>query len=138
MRFRIALPVLLAVTMAGCYHATIETGRTPGPTVVRQDWAMSFVVGLIPPPLVNVAQQCPNGVARVETMHSFLNGLVAAVTFSIVTPITIIVTCASGEEDANSVNARSTSAEDIEKAMAEAVERNRTSGKPIYINVPAI
>jgi hypothetical protein len=36
------------------------------------------------------------------------------------------------------VNARSTSAEDIEKAMAEAVERNRTSGKPIYINVPAI
>src|SRR5690606_15740127 len=51
--------------------------------------------GLIPPPAVNTASTCPNGVAKVETQHSFLNSLVGMITFGIVTPIQITVTCAS-------------------------------------------
>ena len=84
-----------AMSTTACYHAVIETGRPASSEVIDQPWAMSFVYGLVPPPAVNTASRCPNGVAKVETQHSFLNGLVAAVTFGIVTPIQITVTCAS-------------------------------------------
>jgi hypothetical protein len=38
---------------------------------------------------------CGNGVSRVETQHSFLNGLVGVFTLSIYTPMSITVTCAA-------------------------------------------
>lgn len=95
-RTRVAALVGAICLVSGCYHAIIETGRPAGSTVIDKPWAMSFVYGLVPPPVENVSSQCPSGVARVETQHSFLNGLVAAVTFGIVTPIRITVTCASG------------------------------------------
>jgi hypothetical protein len=82
--------------VSGCYHAIIETGRPAGSTVIDKPWAMSFIYGLVPPPVENVSSQCPAGVARVETQHSFLNGLVGAITFGIVTPMRLTVTCASG------------------------------------------
>jgi hypothetical protein len=94
-RLAAAALALFATSTTACYHAVIETGRPESATVINQPWAMSFVYGLVPPPAVNTASTCPNGVARVDTQHSFLNGLVAAVTFGIVTPMTITVTCAS-------------------------------------------
>lgn len=87
---------LAAVTSTACYHAVIDTGRPATGQVINQPWAMSFVYGLIPPPEVNTASTCPGGVAKVETQHSFLNGLVAMLTFGLVTPIQITVTCAGG------------------------------------------
>lgn len=88
--------VLAAFALTGCYHAVIETGRPAGSEVITQKWANSFIYGLVPPAVVNTASRCPNGVAKVETQHSFLNGLVAAITWGIYTPIQIDVTCASG------------------------------------------
>lgn len=87
------------VALMGCYHATIETGLPSGQEKISQPWAMSFIYGLIPPPTVQVASRCPNGVAKVETQLSFLNGLVSAITFGIVTPMQIDVTCASASRD---------------------------------------
>lgn len=92
-KLSIASVALLAT--AACWHATIETGLPAGNETIENAWAMSFVYGLIPPATVSTAARCRSGVARVETQHSFLNGLVAAVTFSIVTPMTIKVTCAA-------------------------------------------
>lgn len=86
---------LFALTSSACYHAIVETGRPASTEVINQPWAMSFVAGLIPPPAVNTASTCPNGVAKVETQHSFLNSLVAIVTVSIITPMQITITCAS-------------------------------------------
>ncbi|NNK65052.1 MAG: hypothetical protein HKO98_17750, partial [Gemmatimonadetes bacterium] len=52
----------------------------------------------------------------VETQHSFLNGLVAGLTFGIFTPMTITVTCGAGEEqDLQEV----TTAEEMEKALED-------------------
>ena len=51
------------------------TGRPLGTTTIEQPRALSFVYGLVPPPTVETASKCPSGVAQVETMHSFLNGL---------------------------------------------------------------
>jgi hypothetical protein len=42
-----------------------------------------------------VSEQCPNGVQKVETEVSFVNGLVGALTWSLYTPIHAKVTCAA-------------------------------------------
>jgi hypothetical protein len=94
-RVRSLFSVVGAVmVLGGCYHAVIETGLAPSPTVIDQPWAMGFVAGLVPPSPVQAMQRCPKGVSKVETEHSFLNALVGGITFSIVTPMHIKVTCA--------------------------------------------
>ena len=40
-------------------------------------------------------ETCTDGVSKVETQHSFLNGLVGGLTLGIYTPIDITVTCAA-------------------------------------------
>jgi hypothetical protein len=88
--------VVAVMASAGCYHATIETGRPESGQRIELPWATGFIGGLVPPQTVETAQRCPNGVARVETYHSFLNMLATWLTFSIYSPMTIEVTCASG------------------------------------------
>lgn len=88
-----------ALLFTGCYHATIETGRAPSPQQIDIPWANSFVYGLVPPATVDAEAECASGVARVETQHSFLNGLVQLLTWGIYTPMHITVTCASAEEE---------------------------------------
>lgn len=84
-----------AVLMMGCFHTTIETGAAPSANVIEQPWAPSFVYGLVPPATVETQAKCgTKGVSKVETQISFLNGLVAGLTFSLFTPMTIKVTCA--------------------------------------------
>jgi hypothetical protein len=92
----LAAVAALAVVASGCYHATVDTGRAPSGVVVENQWAHSFIGGLVPPSTVNVAQDCPQGVSRVETQLSFLNGLIGGLTWGIYTPMTIRVTCAAG------------------------------------------
>ena len=95
MRKNVAALLALAVLSQACYHATIDTGRAPGPVVIDEPWAKSFVYGLVPPDPVSTMQKCPNGVAKVETEHSFLNALVGGLTWGIFTPMHITVTCAA-------------------------------------------
>lgn len=80
---------------------------------------MSFVAGLIPPPVVQTASACPNGVAKVETQHSFLNSLVAIVTFSIITPMQITVTCAGS----GSVGSAAADMAPTVKAVGQTIEQ---------------
>jgi hypothetical protein len=90
---------------------------------------MSFVYGLVPPPVENVAQQCTNGVSRVETQHSFLNGLVAALSAGIVTPLQIDVICAAagGNDDLARVHVPGNPRE----ALLQAIAISRATGKPV-------
>jgi Bor protein len=92
----LASPILAGLAAAACFHATVVTGASPGTQVINKPWASSFIFGLVPPKTVEAASECPNGVATVETQHSFLNSLVAFLTLDIYTPMTITVTCASG------------------------------------------
>jgi hypothetical protein len=87
--------VLGAAMLTGCYHVTVISGTSPSPTVVDKPWQHSFIYGIVPPPEINVKEQCPNGVQKVETEASFLNGLVAVITSSIYTPIHARITCAA-------------------------------------------
>jgi hypothetical protein len=89
----IALSVAAAPLVA-CYHATIETGLTPSTEVLEQSFAASWIYGLVPPKTVATSSRCPDGVAKVETQHTFVNQLVGLLTLGIYTPMHIRVTCA--------------------------------------------
>lgn len=101
--FGVALAVL---ALAGCYHATVETGATPSQQSIRKGFASSWVYGLVPPSTVATQERCPDGVARVETQLSFVNQLVSLLTLGIYTPMQIDVTCAAGPAAASEATER--------------------------------
>src|SRR5689334_23380090 len=88
--------VIGACLLSACYHQIVQTGRTPGTTVVERPWTATWLWGLVPADEVSVVAQCPNGVATIETQQSFANGLVGLITLGIYTPQEVRVTCASG------------------------------------------
>jgi hypothetical protein len=96
MRRYLSAAAAIVVLCSGCYHVTVITGAPASPTVIDKPWQNSFVYGIVPPPELNTKDQCTQGVAKVETERSFVNGLVSVLTWSIYTPIHAMVTCASG------------------------------------------
>lgn len=141
MKRLLTLGVVLLVSSVGCYHATVDTGRTPSTMVVSQPFASAWIYGLVPPKTVELAQKCPNGVARVETQLSFVNQLVGFITFGIYTPMSITVTCAeAGMTDAapaiDFVVPEGAGAEEIRTALALAAEDALREGRPTYVWLP--
>lgn len=99
MRTHLYLCLLLAsvlLIVPGCYHAQVATDKAPSTQTIDQPFANSWIFGLVPPPVVETAEECPDGVARAETRLSFVNMLVGNLTFGIYTPMHIKVTCAAG------------------------------------------
>ena len=133
MRIRRAAAVVAAFALTGCYHAVIQTGRPESTDVISIKWANSFIFGLVPPPIVETASRCTNGVAKVETQHSFLNGIAAIVTFSIYTPMQIDVTCAArGTASAEPV-IKVEQGRTAEQAVTEAVRLSSEKDTPVYV-----
>jgi hypothetical protein len=134
-----ALLLIAAVSLSGCYHTKVTTGLTPSGQKIEIPFALSFVYGLVPPAEVKTAADCPNGVAIVESQISILNGLVAALTFSLVTPMNITVTCAAASTAAlpteNPVILAKASATDAEHVatVSEAADMARNIDGPVYI-----
>lgn len=98
-----SLPLLAGALLLGaCYHATIENMPAPAAGIAQQGsaggqttdiWANSFIYGLVAPPAVDAKSKCPNGVSKVETQMTFVQGLVGMITSGIYTPMTISITC---------------------------------------------
>lgn len=129
--------LLVAVSFIGCYHVTVDTGRPPSGQTIEDPWANSFVYGLVPPETVETAMQCPNGVAKVESEISFLNGLVAFLTFQIYTPMTIVVQCAAGGSPDATVETSGAGAvlEEGAAAILNAAERSAEIGQPVLVRL---
>jgi len=88
---------ILGFALTGCYSAQVTTDKQPSGQVIEKPWATGFVAGLATPGAqIDAAQQCPNGVAMVETQVSFLNQLATFVTFNLYSPMSVTVTCAAG------------------------------------------
>ncbi|MDR9415123.1 MAG: hypothetical protein RI564_02480 [Gracilimonas sp.] len=134
--------LFMGLLVSGCYHATVETGKPASDQVIEEPFALSFVYGLIPPATVDVENECANGVAKVETQISFVNGLVSSLTAGLFTPMSIKVTCAeasgmseNSDSDLNTKLSLSRQATDTQakslfmKAADLAVE----NGKAVYI-----
>ena len=86
----------LLLLSAGCYHASIESGMKPGNNKIEEEWASGWAWGLVGPQPIEAQSKCTSGLSKVETEHSFLNGMVGAVTLGIYTPMHLTVTCAAG------------------------------------------
>jgi hypothetical protein len=131
---RFTLLTLGALVASGCYHATIETGKPPAPETIDKPWASSFVFGLVPPSTVESAQKCPNGVAKVETQQTFLNGLVYLLTFGIYSPMAIKVTCAARTSaDAGTVLRAGPEGDEPAELLQRAAELARDLGTPVTV-----
>lgn len=97
MRKSLLLAAAAVALTSACYRVTVLSGAPEAATpAVLVPWAHGFVYGLVPPATVTTASQCPQGVARVVTEQSFLNGLAQAFTWSLYSPMQISVTCATG------------------------------------------
>ena len=136
---QITLILCIALPLAGCYHARIETGLTPSSEVIDIPFATGFVYGLVPPETVEAESKCTSGVAIVETEHSFVNQLVAALTFGIFTPMHIKVTCAAGGMGANNVDgaemnvSANASTEEVLETFTRAADMAVEEGKDVYV-----
>ncbi len=124
-----------AVLCGACYHATIVTGKPESQTVVEKQWASSFVFGLVPPDVMDVSKDCPDGVAKVETQHSFLNALVAAITIQIYTPMDLKVTCtgSGGHASADYTVPETGTLAERQAVVNEAAKAAIASGKPVTV-----
>lgn len=89
------LVVLVAFMVSGCYRAQVNTGLQASTNVVT-NWEHYFIHGLVQPSTFDATAMC-NGrnAASVETQHTFVQGLVGALTLGIYTPITVTVVCSS-------------------------------------------
>lgn len=124
-----------------CYHTQVTTDKEPSSKIVEDAWADSFVYGLVPPNVVETADECPNGLSKVETKISFLNGLVGALTFSIYTPMTIKVTCAAGPgaslldggTDQQITLKKNASDKEKHEAFEKASLKSLDSGEAVYV-----
>ena len=125
--------------MSGCYHAKVTTGLSPGTVTIDKPFATGWLFGLVPPSTVEAASECTNGVARVETKISFVNGLVSAITFNLYTPMHITVTCAAsgsasldGATQEMVVRAEATTDEVVD-VFSAASDKAAASGQPVYV-----
>lgn len=88
---------IVAFALSGCYSAQVTTDKQPSGQVIEKPWATGFIAGLATPGAqIDAAQQCSNGVAKVETQVSFLNQLATFVTLNLYSPMSVTVTCAAG------------------------------------------
>ncbi|MCB0720163.1 MAG: Bor family protein [Bacteroidetes bacterium] len=136
----VVLLLAASVSLSGCYHTEIVTGKEPGSKVVEQEWAMSFIGGLVPPKMVDVSDVCTSGVAVVETELSFLNMLVGALTFSIFTPMHITVTCAAdgmmgSADDADLSLSRSAESAEVQAVIEKAAGLSADLHRPVRISL---
>ncbi len=132
--------IALIFLFSSCYHAQVTTNKEPSGEVIENQWAHSFVYGLVPPSEVEASNKCDNGVAKVETQISFLNGLVRSLTGGLYTPMTITVSCAEGSgmavnSDGNQnlkVNKNATD-QQVAKTIQEAAEKSNQLENPVYV-----
>ncbi len=135
---RVGIPGLLVLALSGCYNATVETGLPPSNQTIEKPWASGWILGLVPPPVVETAERCPDGVAKVETKLSFLNLLVRVITVGIYTPMHIEVTCAERgtrqEGDPPTVQVRPGATDEQKReAVQEAAALSVTRGRAVLV-----
>ena len=124
------LALVFAFTLSGCYHTTVLTGQPESNRVVEKQWQLFFIYGLVPMSDVDVSQECPAGVARVETQHTFLNQLVGFLSAGLVTPVQVTVTCA-----ASAATGALLQGTDAQEVLQQAAEQSLRQGEPVFAQV---
>lgn len=137
---RLAVLAGVVSLSAGCYRATVDTGLAPSGQTVNKAWAHSFLYGLVPAATVETAAQCPNGVAKVETQHSFLNQVAYALTFGLYSPVSVSVQCAAPRTAMQAervIVAANASQEAAAQAMQAATDAAVKTDEAVYVQFAA-
>lgn len=132
----LALAAVVSTTSA-CYHQVVQTGRTPGTTVIDKPFAPAFLWGLVPPAPMDVSAQCRTGIATVVTEQSLVNGLVHFVTLGLFSPRHITITCAAGSGLRGGAGefyvSRDASADERDRIVARALEESMRTQQPVVV-----
>jgi hypothetical protein len=99
-RTAVGILLLTACVFSGCFKHSVRDERKKPGTGVTDEWKPYLVLGLVPMGKQTLTSQCPSGIALYEVKHSFLNGLLGAVTLNLFTPMTVSFACAAGERPA--------------------------------------
>ncbi|HEX2202129.1 MAG TPA: Bor family protein [Longimicrobium sp.] len=132
---KLAAAAAVVLSTSACYHATVDTGRPSNGVTVSKNWAHSFIEGLVPPSTLETAQQCPNGVAKVETQISFLNGLARLLTFGIYTPMEITVQCAGPTAMTGDAQTIQVARMDLGNGLGQAAALSAESGEAVFVQI---
>ena len=139
MKHSASIALALGLVLSGCYHQVVQTGRPPGPTVVKKPWTATWLWGIVPATPIDVTRDCPGGIATVETKQTFMNGLVGALTIGIYTPRDVTVTCASGTARGSGMKefivARDASQDERAQVMAEAINESARRQQPVLVSI---
>jgi hypothetical protein len=137
MKHSASIALALGLVLSGCFHQVVQTGRTPGPTVVKKPWTATWLWGIVPATPIDVTRDCPAGIATVETKQTFMNGLVGALTLGIFTPRDVTVTCASGTARGSGMKefivAREASQDEKSQVMADAIAESARSNEAVLV-----
>jgi hypothetical protein len=124
---------------SACHHARIETAAKPSTITIEEPFASGWLFGLVPPKLVSTAGKCQQGIARVETQITFVNGLVRFLTLGIYTPMWIKVTCAEPGAAGTVTTApdivvgRGASEEEVAGALRRAAQMALEDYRPVLV-----
>ena len=89
------LSALIAVLTVGCFnHAYVNPNVTPELEPSYSRWHSHWLAGLISSTApVELDEVCPQGVARIENVQTFVNGLIGALIGIVYFPTTVKVYC---------------------------------------------
>jgi hypothetical protein len=91
--YSVVFVVLLAITMTSCYSLSYSVGKGSQSGVEIKGKNHYLIEGLIPVKTSDVKQLSDGSTDyNVKIVHSFVDGLLAAITGGLYTPTTVIVT----------------------------------------------
>jgi len=97
----------LSLLELGCYKQSfVDTTQPMYGDVSVEFWQKNLAWGLIAGPDIELAEACPQGVARVNESFTFTNSLTALVTLGLYTPYTIEIFCAAASPNPSKMGAR--------------------------------
>ena len=135
---RLLVLAVVVVTASACYRQVVQTGRTPGPTVIDKPWTNAFLWGLVAPAPIDVSTQCRTGIATVVTQQSFVNGLASLLTLGLYSPRHVTITCAAGTSVRPGATefyvARDATPEERDRIFARAVEASARTQQAVVVH----
>ena len=109
------MALLCVFMLSGCFTVRYTNGAPAAgtPTTTRSHHLVAGLVTVRDP--VNLKTVCPSGVSEIQHNHTFVDGLIGALTSNLYKPTTFTITCADG-------SAHEMSAEEIKQAHLDSKE----------------
>jgi hypothetical protein len=122
---------------SACYRQVVQTGLTPGATVVARPWTATWVFGLVEASPIDVTRECPSGIATVVTEMTVPNWLATLFTIGIYGPRNVTVTCAGRSALNGGLKefyiANDATLDDRRTVFAAAMHLSQRTGEPVVL-----